>query len=63
MVDAGLEIQKFLVIKAREGPFAHSVGVKNMVTPKWLALLNGFMDCNLRSISWWFIFDPHPIVF
>ena len=33
--------------------------VKNMVTPKWLALVSGNMDQNLRSNSWWFYFDPH----
>ena len=29
----------------------------NVGTPKWLALLNGKKDQNLRSISWWFNFD------
>ena len=29
-------------------------------TPKWVALVSGNMDQNLRSISWWFNFDPHP---
>ena len=33
--------------------------VKNMY-PKWLALVNGNLDYNLRSNSLWFNFDPHP---
>ena len=34
--------------------------VKNRVTPKWVALVNGNMDQNPQSNSWWFIFDPYP---
>ena len=33
--------------------------VKNGVTPKWVALVNGTHDENLRSNSW-LNFDPHP---
>ena len=28
--------------------------------PKWLALVTGNKKYNLRSISWWFNFDPYP---
>ena len=34
--------------------------VKNRSTPKWLALVNGTKDSNLRSISWLLHFDPDP---
>ena len=34
--------------------------VNNRVTPKWVALVSGNMDQNLRSNSWWFNFDPRP---
>ena len=33
--------------------------VKNRY-PKWLALVSGNMDQNMRSNSWWFNFDKHP---
>ena len=34
-------------------------GGKNWLTPKWLALVNGTKDKNVRSNSW-FNFDPYP---
>ena len=37
-----------------------AVVVKHMVTPNWLALVNGNLDYNPRSNSWWFKFDPQP---
>ena len=36
--------------------------VKNKVTPKWVSLVNGKVDENLRSISWCLNFDPHPFL-
>ena len=30
------------------------------LTPQWVALLNGNMDKNQRSISWCLNFDPDP---
>ena len=41
---------------------ANWLWVKNMY-PKWLAQVNGNLDYNLRSISWWFNFDPLPTGF
>ena len=34
--------------------------VRNMVTPKWLALGSGNQGQTLRANSWWFHFDPYP---
>ena len=43
----------------RSSQIAIWLWVKNMY-PKWLALVNGNLDYNLRSDSWCFNFDPHP---
>ena len=36
--------------------------VKNAATPKWVALIHGAKDENLRSNSWWSSFDPSALV-
>ena len=44
-------------------PWQHQmgVGVKNRVTQKRVALVNGLQGhFNLRSDSWWYNFDPYP---
>ena len=39
-----------------------AVVVKNSVTPKWVALVSGTMEQNLRSISCWFKILTHTQV-
>ena len=45
-----------------KGSACVAVAVKNRITPKWVALVNGILDYDLRSDSWclFVVFDPHP---